>query len=109
MVLVVASRKKHSEEMAFELGTVNVRREQISIKCLLTPFYVPGSTLGLGINDVQQRPNMHPNEPVFLREKMISLTNCKNSATNEQRGACGNKTVYDRGIRQEKPSGGNDV
>lgn len=37
------------------------------------------------------------------------LTNCKNGATNEQRGACGNKTVYDRGIRQEKPSGGNDV
>ena len=45
MVLIVASRKKHSEEMAFELGTVNVRREQISIKCLLTPFYVPGSIL----------------------------------------------------------------
>lgn len=97
---------KHSEEMAFELGTLNVVREQISIKCLLTPFYVPGFTLGLGINDAQQRPHMPANEPVFLREKAISLTSCKTVATNEG-GACGDKIVYDRGIRHEKPSGGN--
>lgn len=48
-----------------------------------------------------------PNEPVFLRGKVISLTNCKTVATNEERGAFGDKTVYDRGIRHEKPSGGN--
>ena len=107
MVLVVASRMKHSEEMAFELGTLNVMREQISIKCLLTPFYVPGFTLGLGINDAQQRPHMPPNEPVFLREIAISLTSCKTVATNEEGGACGDKTVYEREIRHDKPSGGN--
>lgn len=74
MVLVVASGMKHSEELAFELGTMNVRREQISIKCLLTPFYVPGSALGLGINAhvwslMHNRDHTwHPNEPVFLRD-----------------------------------------
>ena len=38
----------------------------------IDPFLCARFYLGLGINDVQQRPHMHLNEPVFLRDKMIN-------------------------------------
>lgn len=59
MVLVVAPRMKHSEETAFQLGTLNMK-ERICIKYLLTAFYVPGTVLVQGYDDMQH-PNL--NEP----------------------------------------------